>query len=290
MSDQGGALREAMPSRRHNGYVPLDASLPVQLRSALFDIGEGVRAWRTWTYLAMQTIKSQYRRTVLGPWWLTLQTSAYVVGLGLIFSRILHTGLKSFLPYVAIGFIGFTLILGLIRAASTTFTGAAAAIQSARQPLTTFVFRDMTVQLVQLSHNLVIYLVFLAMGVVPVTPKSLIALPVLALIMINGCLFALWLGPTVARFRDVDPFVAAVMQMLVFFTPVFYRPSDLGGQRGLIRWNPLTYILDSFRDPLINAPLHLRTYVIFGAIMLFNLVFGLLVFSRSRSRIAYWIA
>jgi ABC-type polysaccharide/polyol phosphate export permease len=118
----------------------------------------------------------------------------------------------------------------------------------------------------------------------------LIALPVIGLVVINGCLLGLWLGPAVARFRDIDPLVAAVMQMLVFFTPVFYRPSDLGGQSGLIRWNPLTYVLNAFRDPLIDGRLELRTYVIFAAITLFNLTFGLLVFSRSRSRISYWIA
>jgi ABC-2 type transport system permease protein/lipopolysaccharide transport system permease protein len=112
----------------------------------------------------------------------------------------------------------------------------------------------------------------------------------IALILINACAMALWLAPAVARFRDVDPFVAAVLQMLVFFTPIFYRASDLGGRRSLIRWNPLTYILEAFRDPLIGAPMVLRNYAVFGLITLFNVVLGLLVFSRSRSRIAYWVS
>ena len=287
---EDGALKEALPGARQNGYSPLDAKLSAQLRSAVRDISEGLGAWRSWTYLAVQTIKSQYRRTVLGPWWLTLQTAAYVVGLAAIFSHILSTSLKSFLPYVAIGFIGFTLLTGLIRAGAATFVSAAGTIQSARQPLSTYVFRDAAIQLIQLAHNLVFYVVFLAMGLVPLTPKCLLAIPVIALILINGCLVALWLGPTVARFRDVDPFVAAVLQMLVFFTPVFYRAADLGSRRALIRWNPLTYMLEALRAPLIGAPLGLRNYAIFGLITLVNVVLGLLVFSKSRSRISYWIA
>jgi ABC-type polysaccharide/polyol phosphate export permease len=287
---EDGALKEAVPGPRQNGYSPLNATLPTQLHSALLDITEGIRAWRSWTYLALQTIKSQYRRTVLGPWWLTLQTAAYVIGLGVIFSHILNTSLKGFLPYIAVGFIGFTFLNGLIRAGAASFVAAAGTIQSARQPLSTYVFRDATVQVIQLAHNLLIFLVFLASGLVPVTAKCLIALPVVALIVVNGCLMALWLGPAVARFRDIDPFVSAVLQMLVFFTPVFYRPADLGARSGLIRWNPLTYLLESLRDPLINAPLEARNYIVFGGITLFNIVVGLLVFSRSRTRIAYWIA
>jgi ABC-2 type transport system permease protein/lipopolysaccharide transport system permease protein len=130
----------------------------------------------------------------------------------------------------------------------------------------------------------------LALSLVPLTPKALIAVPIIALIAVNGCLMALWLGPAVARFRDVDPFVASILQMLVFFTPIFYRAKDLGPRSAVIRWNPLTYVLGSLRDPLIGAPLVPRNYLIFGAITVFNIVVGLLVFSRSRSRIAYWIA
>src|SRR5690242_20235087 len=171
-----GALKEVVPVTRQNGYSPLDAGFWAKLRSAVVDIREGAGAWRSWSYLALQTIKSQYRRTVLGPWWLTLQTAAYVVGLAMIFSHILSTGLKSFLPYVAVGFIGFTLITGLIRAGSTSFVSAAGTIQSSRQPLSTYVFRDAMIQLVQLAHNLVIFVVFLAIDLVPLTPKALIAI------------------------------------------------------------------------------------------------------------------
>jgi ABC-type polysaccharide/polyol phosphate export permease len=287
---EDGALKEAVPGRRQNGYSPLNATLSTQLRAGLLDVTDGLKAWRSWTYLALQTIKSQYRRTVLGPWWLTLQTAAYVIGLGVIFSHILNTSLKGFLPYVAVGFIGYTFLTGLARAGSASFVAAAGAIQSARQPLSTYVFRDAMVQVVQLAHNLLIFVVFLAMGLVPVTVKCLLALPVILLIVVNGCLMALWLGPAVARFRDIDPFVAAVLQMLVFFTPVFYRPADLGDRDVLVHWNPLTYLLESLRDPLINAPLDAKNYVVFAGITVFNLIVGLLVFSRSRSRIAYWIA
>ena len=67
----------------------------------------------------------------------------------------------------------------------------------------------------------------------------------------------MWLGPTVARFRDVGPFVASVLQMMMFFTPVFWRVDEIseGSRAVLVRWNPFAYLLALFREPLLgDAP------------------------------------
>ena len=237
-------------------------------------------------------MKNQYRRTVLGPWWLTLQTAAYVVGLAVIFSQILRTDLQAFLPYVAVGFLGFNLLAGLTRAASVVFTGAADSLKSTRQPLSNLVLRAVTVELVQFAHNSVIFLVFIAVGLVPLGPGMLLALPVLALIVLNGVCLGLWLGTTVARFRDVGPLVASLLQVLVFFTPVFYRLDDLeqDGRGALVGWNPFLYLLEALRAPLIGAPL--TTTAVVGSLVVtaLNLALALVVFVRHRSQLPYWVS
>ena len=87
--------------------------MSLRATAAAGDVAEGLRRWRSWTYLAVEAVKNQYRRTVIGPWWLTLQTSAYVVGLAVLFGAIFHQPLDEFVPYVAAGFIGYTLLAGL---------------------------------------------------------------------------------------------------------------------------------------------------------------------------------
>jgi ABC-type polysaccharide/polyol phosphate export permease len=291
MAEVGSAV---LP-RRSDGwaaYAPLDAGGGARWQAATADIGEGLRRWRGWSYLAVEAIKNQYRRTVLGPWWLTLQTAAYVVGLAVIFGQILQTGLKSFLPYVAVGLIAFNLLSGMTRAASNVFVGAAGTMKSTRQPLSNYVLRDMAIEFIQFGHNMVIYVVFLAAGLVPLSPKLLIAIPVTLLLAVNGFCIALWLAPTVARFRDVGPLVMSVLQVLVFFTPVFYRLNNLGAgnRKELLDWNPFTYLLGAFRAPLIGAPLTLHDYLGTAIITVANIALGLAVFSRLRSRIPYWVA
>ena len=74
------------------GYAPLDASLDAQFQAAVNDIREGLRRWRSWSYLSVENVKNRYRRTVLGPWWLTLQMVIFVIGITIVFGQLLNAG------------------------------------------------------------------------------------------------------------------------------------------------------------------------------------------------------
>jgi ABC-type polysaccharide/polyol phosphate export permease len=110
-------------------------------------------------------------------------------------------------------------------------------------------------------------------------------------IAVNGIALGLWLGPLVARFRDVGPIVVSLSSVLFFFTPIFWTPTDLSRQQlaWISGWNPFAYLLDFFRTPLLGAwP---TAVVMFGviAITVVNLLLGVFRFGRTRSRLAYWL-
>lgn len=275
-----------------SGYAPLDAGPRVRAAAAFGDIAEGVRRWRSWTYLAVEQMKNQYRRTVIGPWWLTIQTAAYVAGLAILFGKIFHQPLNDFVPYVAGGFIVFTLLSGLTRTAADTFVASASTLKSTRQPLTMLVFQAITVEVLQFFHNMLIVVVFVLIGIVPITPYLLLIVPAFFLIILNGVTLALWLGPTVARFRDVGPFVGSILQVMIFFTPIFWQLDSLhpDSRTYLVGWNPFAYLLGIFRDPLLGAPPSVMTYIGAAVLTAVNVLLALVVFSRYRSRLPYWVA
>ena len=275
-----------------SGYAPLDAGVSVRSRAALGDVSEGVRRWRSWTYLAVESIKNQYRRTVVGPWWLTLQTAAYVAGLAVLFGTIFGQPLREFVPYVAGGFIVFSLLSGLTRAGADVFVNNASTIKSTRQPLSVLILQAVTVEFLQFLHNLVIIVVFVAIGLVPITLSLLLVVPAVALILLNGVAIGLWLGPTVARFRDVGPFVGSILQVMAFATPIFWKIDTIhpDSRALLLGWNPFAYLLAIFRDPLLGHISLAGTYVGAAALTVVNLGLAVLVFSRNRSRLPYWVA
>jgi ABC-2 type transport system permease protein len=272
-------------------YAPLDAGALTALRAAGADVREGLRRHHGWRYLAQEHVRNSYRRTVLGPWWLTAQQALYVSGLAFVFSQLFHQQLKTFLPYVSVGFLAYVLLLGLLHTGANVFVTHAGTIKSARQPLTSLVLRNAMIELIQFGHNAVITLVFFVVGFVHVSLWLALVPLVLIVILINGVLLGLWLGPTVARFRDVSPAIDSVMQVMVFFTPIFYKTSDLHGARGaIIRWNPFTPFIDLFRDCVLGQRPGALSLIGVGAYTAINMILAVVVFARSRSRLPYWVS
>jgi ABC-2 type transport system permease protein len=266
--------------------------MSVRSAAALGDLTEGLRRWRSWSYLAVESLKNQYRRTVIGPWWLTIQTAAYVAGLAVLFGAIFHQPLREFVPYVAGGFIGFTFLAGLTRTGAEIFVNNSSVMRSTRQPLSMLVLKAVAVELLLFAHNMIIVVGFLVMGLVPLSLPLLLVIPAVLVAIVNGIAVGLWLGPTVARFRDVGPFVNSILQVMIFFTPIFWRVDSLhaDSRTALVGWNPFTYLLDLFRDPLLGGSWQLSTLVGSGLITLTNVVLAVVVFSRTRSRLPYWVS
>jgi ABC-type polysaccharide/polyol phosphate export permease len=286
------ATRSDRRPSRWTGYAPLDASPRAQFEAAVADMREGLRRWPNWSYLSVENVKNRYRRTVLGPWWLTIQMGVFVLGISIIFGSLQGAKLREFLPYVAVGYIVFSLLVGLTNAAAGVFVNASATLKSVRQPLSNLVLRDVGVEFIHFGHNMLLYVVFLVTGLVPLTPKILIALPVVGLIAVNGLFVGLWLGIAVARFRDVQPLVNSILGVIIFFTPVFYTLDNLSSriQIVLLAWNPFTYLIEAFRAPLIGAPLRPSYYIGTVVVTVINVALGLGVFTRARSRLPYWVA
>jgi ABC-type polysaccharide/polyol phosphate export permease len=273
------------------GYAPLDAGPRAQFEAAVADIREGLRRWRNWTYLAVENVKNRYRRTVLGPWWLTLQMGVFVTGISVVFGNLQQESLRTFLPYVTAGYIAFILLSGLTRAGAEVFINGSSTLKSTRQPLSNLVLREVAIEFIHFGHNVVLLVPFIVTGYVPLSPKMLIALPIVAVIAVNGLFVGLWLGTAVARFRDVQPLVNAILGVAVFFSPIFYHLSSLssGIRNALLSWNPFTYLISAFRAPLIGAPLSTSYYVGSAVVTLINVVLGLALFTRARSRLPYWV-
>jgi ABC-type polysaccharide/polyol phosphate export permease len=153
------------------------------------------------------------------------------------------------------------------------------------------VLRDVGVEFINFAHNMVIYLGFLVIGLVPLSPEILIALVMVAVIAANGLFLGLWLGIAVARFRDLQPFITSILGVAIFFCPVFYQLDSLSsGIKNVLLVNPFTYLIMAFRTPLLGEPLLTWYYVGSAIVTVINVAVGLAVFARARSRLPYWVA
>src|SRR5207342_1364874 len=123
-----GRRARGRPARGHRvgtGVNEVRRSAPVsQWRLALRDIAEGLRAHRVWMLLARMDIRQRYRRSIIGPFWITIAMVIWILALGPLYSRLLGVGADELIPYVAMGIIGWGLISGLILDGAAAFVSA----------------------------------------------------------------------------------------------------------------------------------------------------------------------
>jgi hypothetical protein len=55
-----------------------------QISLALEDLVKGVRHWRIWYILGISELRQRYRRSTLGPFWITLSADIQVAVMGLL--------------------------------------------------------------------------------------------------------------------------------------------------------------------------------------------------------------
>src|SRR5438309_10366730 len=66
---------------------------------------DGFRHAQIWGMLGWDDIRQRYRRSVLGPFWITLSMGIFILLLGVIYSRIFGVDIAVYLPYLTLGYI-----------------------------------------------------------------------------------------------------------------------------------------------------------------------------------------
>jgi ABC-type polysaccharide/polyol phosphate export permease len=256
---------------------------------AVTDLVRGLLAWRVWGRLGWQEVKRRYRRTVLGPFWLTLSLGMFIGGLGLVWAPLFGTNVHDYLPFVTAGMISWTLVATIINEGCVTYTGAESLIKQLNFTLSilnwTLVWRNVIV----FFHNLLIAVVVYLILRVPVTANILLVLPGLAIIAINGVWISMLLGMISTRFRDVPQLVSNLVQVLMFVTPVFWYAHQLGARAWLMDYNVLFHIIEVVREPLLGQVPRLLSYQVTIGLALVGWTVTLCLYARFRRRIAYWL-
>jgi lipopolysaccharide transport system permease protein len=264
-------------------------SLAARNKSAVTDVRNGLRLWRLAWSLGWLDIRLRYRGSMLGPFWLTISTGVMVGSLGFLYSALFHMSLREYLPFLALSQVLWGFLATLVSEACTAFTESEVVIRSVRMPFFLFALRILVRNVLVLGHNIcVIVVVYLAMWLWP-GAAALLAIPALPVWIVDALALSLLLGGICARFRDIMPIVASVMQIAFFMTPIIWKPSQLGGRAVWLPLNPFYDMLEIVRAPLLGetAPLLVWVAAIVYSAMLCGLAW--LFFLRARGRIAFWI-
>ena len=85
----------------------LKGSKPSDFITAIFDRD-------VWMFHAFLDIRLRYRRSTIGPFWITLSMAIFITALGVVYTKLFNVDTKEYLPFLAVGFVIWNLISGLI--------------------------------------------------------------------------------------------------------------------------------------------------------------------------------
>ncbi|WP_061976555.1 ABC transporter permease [Aureimonas sp. AU20] len=259
-----------------------------RMRECVADFSKGLGMRELWLFLGWRDVRKHYQRSVLGPFWLTLSMGLMVLGLGILYSQIFGQAIHDYLPFLAIGFIIWGLISGLIIGACDVYSGAAASVRQVRMPLSIYVFQFVWRQFITFAHNFIIYIVVAIFFGLSPGLNVLMFLPALVLVVLNGFFVTMILAPLCARFRDIPMIVQSVVQIVFFMTPILWDPKLVPQRAVFLQANPFYHFIEIIRAPLLGRVASLENWTICLGL---TAVLGFLAFhffARYRPRIAYW--
>lgn len=269
----------------------LDKPLFQKDGSGAKDIKEGFVNISLPLFLAQADIRQRYRRSTLGPFWITISTGVMITCIGVLFSTLFKSPVKEFLPFLAAGIIIWNYISTVLIEATTTFISAEAIIKQLPLSLFMHVERMVARNLYIFFHNIIIFPLVCLVVQREIGLSLLWFVPGLILITLNLLWMSLIISVVCTRFRDMGQIVQSFLQIIFYVTPIIWLPSLLKGKAEMMVLdpNPFYHFLEITRAPLMNYSPSASNWLFSLIFCIVGWFFAIEIFNRYRNRIAYWL-
>lgn len=240
-------------------------------------------------YMAWADTKARYKKSILGPFWITGGNAIAILGLSIVWANLLNEDINTFIPSLTIGLVIWQLLAGTINDAPSTFTRQSNLLRSIPIPHWFFVIRALSKQVINFLHNLVIVAVVLWYFDIPLEIQALLSILGAFLVLANLFWITYLLGVLGARFQDIEHLVTALLPLLFFVSPVIFRPDRLPVDLNIIWMNPLSYFIEVVRSPLISDTPNFESFITMAAFLIIGSTVTYWVIRLKGRQLAFWV-
>ncbi len=160
----------------------------------------------------------------------------WVVGLGVLFGRLLGHSRESFLAYLAAGVILWSFMASILTTGANVFVSHSRLILSVNNPLYTYVLRNIMEHVVKLALHSLVFLAVLPLVDLSFGLQTLLVAPGLLIFLLTDLWAVPLMGFLGAKFRDLTHLLRAGMRFcslprrcsgtpMVWASGLFWRPS-----------------------------------------------------------------
>lgn len=255
-----------------------------------FDFVDATRKWRVWSSLAKFDILKRYKRSFLGPWWITLAMLFLILAIGILYSQLFKLDFAKYLLYLSINFAIWAFMRDSILESCQVLIDAKALLFNEKWNFLIFSFRVVYKNFIIFLHNIIIFILLAIVLVDELTLINLLisisALVFLILFLLPVCILCSLIN---TRFRDFYMIMSNVMQLLFFLSPILFNKQLLESYNWLIYINPLALFILLINEPILINQFHFNYLIYLLCYFTFFTCFTAFLFAKYKNKITYWL-
>jgi glycosyltransferase involved in cell wall biosynthesis/ABC-type polysaccharide/polyol phosphate export permease len=238
--------------------------------------------------LAWSDMRHRYVRSLLGPFWMSIQMAIMVAVLGSVIGNFSNNGVVSRLPMLALSLTAWTFLNGVVLDATTALQNSASVIKDRALPPVIFLLQCSFRQALFALHNACVPLILWLV----LTPRDVSSAPAAlpGSFLFAACTLALSLvlGALATRYRDLKPIIESTLTLAFLASPVIWSPEMINHGAAILRFNPLTHLFAVWREPLATGHVAMTSVVYASACLLILALASVATLAHLR-KAAFWI-
>lgn len=243
------------------------------------------------TQTISRSIKTRYKRSLLGVLWTMLNPILTMIVLTIVFSSIFKFSVESYPVYILSGLVVWSFFSSSTGGAMGEMLWGGTLLARIYVPKSIFAISSVGTGLVNLLISL-IPLFGIAIALRVSIHPSVLVLPISIFILSVFTLgVGLLLSTVVVYFADMQPIYEVVLMIWFYGTPIIYPIEVLPENFDWIVYiNPMYYMVEIFRIPILDGALpDINTWLIAVGFAVTSLALGGWVFASHSNEYAYRI-
>lgn len=238
--------------------------------------------------LAWSDMRHRYVRSLLGPFWMSLQMAIVVAVLGSVIGQMSSSDMMARLPMLALSMTAWTFLNSVVLDATTALQNSASLIRDRALPPVIFLLQCTFRQGLFALHNACVPLLLWLLLTPHDLSGALAALPGLSLFVICTFGLSLVLGALATRYRDLKPIIESTLMLAFLASPVIWSADMINHRSTVMRLNPLTHLFAVWREPLAGGHVDATSVIYVLAALALLLCASVLTLVHLR-KAAFWI-